>query len=291
MDRSTVAQLIKDKFESLSKQECIAATYILAHPNEVAVMSMRNLARLSGVAPATMTRLAKRLGLTGYEVLKTAFVDAMRLQGAPYTGRAQRMVALNERIGERAHIHDLLNGAGNHIKGMLEKENVDAIIRSARRLRRARHIHCVGLRSSFAVAYQLSHVASYFADNVRLVDGAGDSGVMTLLHQTSTKDVAVICSLPRYSRRAVTIAGFLHKKGVPIVAITDSPTSPVGRLACETILVRNDTSSFFDTIVPALLVTEILIALLATDPNADAEARVAAAENELTGLDEWWDGR
>lgn len=291
MDKSTVLQLIKDRFAALSKQECVAARYIVAHANEVAVMSMRNLARSSGVAPATMTRLAKRLGLDGYESLKAAFVDAMRAQGSPYGGRAQEMVRLNEKIGERAHVRELITGALHHIQRIDTNDNVDALIRAARQLRRARRIHCLGLRSSFAVAYQLSHVASYFADNVRLVDGAGDSGVMTLLHQTSTQDVALVCSLPRYSRRAVAIAGFLHKKGVPIIAITDSPTSPVGRLASETILVGNGTSSFFDTIVPALLVTEILIALLATDPKASAEARVSASEDQLTGLDEWWDGR
>ncbi|MCY0386487.1 MurR/RpiR family transcriptional regulator [Robbsia sp. Bb-Pol-6] len=291
MDKSTVLQLIKERFESLSKQECIAANYILAHPNKVAVMSMRDLARLSAVAPATMTRLAKRLGLSGYEPLKSAFVETMRSQGSPYGGRAQKMVLLNEKIGERAHVQELIHGAVDHIQRIYEKDNVDAIIRAARKLRRARQIHCLGLRSSFAVAYQLSHVASYFAGNVRLVDGAGDSGVMTLLHQTSTQDIALVCSLPRYSRRAVALAGFLHKKGVPIIAITDSPTSPVGRLACETILVGNGTASFFDTIVPALLVTEILIALLATDPKTDTEARVSASEAQLTGLDEWWDGR
>lgn len=291
MDKSTVLQLIKDRFASLSKQECVAATYIVAHASEVAVMSMRDLARLSGVAPATMTRLAKRLGLGGYDSLKAAFVDALRAQGSPYGGRAQEMVRLNEKIGERAHVRELITGALHHIQHIDTNDNVDALIRAARKLRRARRIHCLGLRSSFAVAYQLSHVASYFADNVRLVDGAGDSGVMTLLHQTSAQDVALVCSLPRYSRRAVAIASFLHKKGVPIIAITDSPTSPVGRLASETILVGNGTSSFFDTIVPALLVTEILIALLATDPKANAEARVSASEDQLTGLDEWWDGR
>jgi DNA-binding MurR/RpiR family transcriptional regulator len=289
MDRDAVCQLIKARYETLSKQERIAANYILENQNEVAVMSMRDLARLADVAPATMTRLAKRLDLGGYDVLKAAFVHAMRSHGNPYGGRAQKMMQLNKRIGERAHVQNLANDAIAHINALCLPENVDAITRAARRLARARKIHCLGLRSSFTAAYQFSHVASYFADNVNLIDGAGESGVMSIMHQTSPKDVAIVCSLSRYAKKTINIASYLHQRGVSIIAITDSPVSPVGRMASETILVRNNTSSFFDTIVPAMLVTEILVALLSAGTKSDIEQRVSAAEENLMGLGEWWE--
>jgi DNA-binding MurR/RpiR family transcriptional regulator len=289
MDRDALCQLLKERYELLSKQERVGANYILENPNEVAVVSMRDLARLANVPPSTMTRLAKRVGLPGYDSLKAAFVDAMRSQGYAYSGRAQQMVQLNRRIGGHAHVQDLASEVIEHIRTLCHPENVATIVRAARRLAKARQIYCLGLRSSFAVGYQFEHVASYFAGNVRLIDGAGESGVMAVIHQASQKDVAIVCSMSRYAKKTISIASHLHQQGVAIIAITDSPMSPVGRLAKETILVRNKTSSFFDTIVPAVLVSEILVMLLSAESDVDVESLVSSAEEKLIGLGEWWD--
>lgn len=290
MDREEIIRTLKERSEAFSKQERVAANYVLANPNEVAVMSMRDLAQLADVPPATMTRLAKRIGLDGFEMLRSSFVAAMRGQGNAYGGKAQEVVQLNRRIGERAHVQDLANDAISHIKSLCHPENVEAILRASKRLNEARQIHCLGLRSSFVMAYQFNHVASYFANNVRLIDGAGESGIMSVLHQTSNRDAAIVCSLPRYAKKTINIASYLHQRGVAIIAITDSPLSPVGRLASETILVRNQTtSSFFDTIVPAMLVSEILVALLSTGSRQKVESLVSQAEETLTGLGEWWE--
>jgi DNA-binding MurR/RpiR family transcriptional regulator len=289
MNRNEIVLALKERFDSFSRQEGVAANYVLANPNEVAVMSMRDLARLADVPPATMTRLAKRLGLDGFDALRSAFVDAMRGQGNAYSGRAQEMVKLNRRIGERAYVQDLANDAISHIRALCHPENVEAIVRASKRLSQARQIHCLGLRSSFVTAYQFSHVSSYFAGNVRLIDGAGESGIMAAMHQTSNRDAAIVCSLPRYAKKTINLASLLHQRGVAIIAITDSPLSPVGRLASETILVRNKTSSFFDTIVPAMLASEILVALLSAGSKQKVEQLVSEAEETLMGLGEWWE--
>ena len=289
MDREELCKLLKERYDSLSKQERVAANYILENPHDVAVVSMRDLARLANVPPSTMTRLAKRIGLPGYESMKAVFVDAMRSQGYAYSGRAQHMVQLNRRIGGHAHVQGLANEVIDHIRALCHPENVAAIVRAARMLSKARNIYCLGLRSSFAVGYQFEHVASYFTSNVTLIDGAGESGVMAVMHQASSKDVAIVCSMSRYAKKTINIASYLHQHGVAIVAITDSPMSPVGRLARETILVKNKTSSFFDTIVPAMLVSEILVMLLSAESNLDVESLVSSAEQKLIGLGEWWD--
>jgi DNA-binding MurR/RpiR family transcriptional regulator len=139
------------------------------------------------------------------------------------------------------------------------------------------------------VAFQFSHLASYFSSNVRVVEGAGESGVMSILHQATAGDVALVCSLPRYSRRLITLTSFLHQQGVKVIAITDSVTSPTARIAQETIIVRNQSPSFFDSIVPAMLVSEILVALMSATVRPDIETAVTKAEEKLLSLGEWWD--
>lgn len=112
---------------------------------------------------------------------------------------------------------------------------------------------------------------------------------MSILHQATVRDVALVCSLPRYSRRLITLTNFLHQQGVKVIAITDSVASPTARIATETIIVKNQSPSFFDTVVPAMLVSEILVALMSAVAKPDIESAVTKAEEKLISLGEWWE--
>lgn len=289
MDRQTVIALLKQQLDSGPRQERHAASFILENPQEVAVMSMRDQARLANVPPSTMTRLAKRIGLSGYDELKDIYIDSVRAKGNAYGGRAEALVELNRRIGGRGLVQDMASNAISHIQALCSDENLTSIVRATKLMASARTIYCLGMRSSYGVAFQFSHVASYFAKNVRLVEGSGESGVMAVINEATSRDVVLVSCMPRYSRRVVTLTNFLHQQGVAIVAVTDSPLSPVARFAKETIIVKNDTASFFDTVIPAMLVSEMLVALLSASSKTDIRASVSQTEQKLLGLDEWWD--
>lgn len=289
MDRESFCILLKEQFDSFPRQERAGASFILDNPNEVAVMSMRDLARLANVPPSTMTRLAKRAGLGGYDELRELFISSLRGQSNAYGSRAHDLLELKHRVGEHRVIEDMANNAIEHIKAMCTAGNLESISGAVKMLAGARQVYCLGMRSSFGVAFQFSHLASYFSNNVRLVEGAGESGVMSIIHQASTKDVALVCSLPSYSRRLITLTNFLHQQGVKVIAITDSVTSPTARIADAAIIVKNQSPSFFDTIVPAMLVSEILVALVSANSKLDIETAVTNAEEKLISLGEWWD--
>ena len=53
-----------------------AARYVLEHPQDVALLTMREQARQANLQPATMTRFAKHLGLEGYDALRAVHADA-----------------------------------------------------------------------------------------------------------------------------------------------------------------------------------------------------------------------
>src|SRR5580698_4951947 len=80
-------------FDGMSGQLRIAARFILDQPREVALLSMRDLARRAGVQPATMTRLAKHLGLSGYDALREMYAESVREGGVAFAARADRQVA------------------------------------------------------------------------------------------------------------------------------------------------------------------------------------------------------
>ena len=66
------------QYDAMSAQLQQAARYVLEHPEEVALVSMREVARNACVQPATMTRLAKFLGLAGYDDIRAQHAAALR---------------------------------------------------------------------------------------------------------------------------------------------------------------------------------------------------------------------
>ncbi|TKI06059.1 MurR/RpiR family transcriptional regulator [Martelella alba] len=288
MDSATLRHHIKAVYDSLPKQERQAASFVLDHPQEVAVMSMREQARLAGVPPSTMTRLAKRLGLAGFDQLREMFVNAVRAQGHEYGSRVPGLVAMKREMGDASLVMDMVNSLTGHVQQLCQTDNLAAIVRAAQLLSSARTIYCLGMRSSFPVAFHFSHVASYFQDNVRLIEGAGESGVMSLMGNIGPKDVLLVSSLAPYARRTIALARYLAQEKAKVIAITDNDSSPVARMASETILVQKSSTSFFDILTPAFFVSELLVALLAASSRQDVRKLVNNTEEKLWAMGEWW---
>ncbi|KEA52911.1 RpiR family transcriptional regulator [Mangrovibacter sp. MFB070] len=287
MEQAEIIAKLKTLYEQLPRQERQAANFVLDNPQEVAVMSMREQSRQAGVPPSTMTRLAKRVGFTGYDDLRAVFIATIRGKDNEYESRVPGLVAMNKQ-GEASLLRNLAGTTMLHIESLCQQENLESITRAGKLLADARNIYCLGMRSSFPVVFHFHHVSSWFASNVRLIEGAGESGMMTLLHDIGPKDVLLVVSLAPYSRRAVVLTRHLAQQKIRIVAITDNASSPVARLASETILVKKKTTSFFDTITPALLVCELLVALFAANARVDIQSCVKNTEEQLWATGEWW---
>src|SRR5579872_6021863 len=77
-----------ENFDALSPQFQVAARFLLDHPQEIPLRSMRELARVAKVAPATMTRLANELGFSGFDELKTIYTAEIRRFASGYRDKA-----------------------------------------------------------------------------------------------------------------------------------------------------------------------------------------------------------
>ena len=124
MGRAEIVERIKADLDSMSGQMQTAARFIMEQPSEVALLSMREQARKAGVPPATMTRLAKRLGFSGYQDLKETYVAAMRDNVAWFSGRAVGMLSRRKQIGEVALVTETVNSIARAV-GELNRPAID----------------------------------------------------------------------------------------------------------------------------------------------------------------------
>jgi DNA-binding MurR/RpiR family transcriptional regulator len=94
----------------------------------------------------------------------------------------------------------------------------------------AEAIHVVGQRRAFAVAAYLGYAFGQLGRRTHLLDGVGG----TTLQQAdfiTPRDVLVVVSFAPYGPETLAVAHRADERGVPIVALTDGPLSPLIPLA------------------------------------------------------------
>lgn len=283
MNNGPLAENIVKAFDSLTPQLQVAARYVLDHPRDVALLSMREQARRAGVQPATMTRLAKHLGFNGYEDIKDMYADAVRENGPRFAGKAGVQVASQKLQGDRGLVAEMLASFARQVAQLAQPGTIERIVTAAERLAAARRVYCCGLRSSHSVAWHLHYVLTLIGERSIHVDGIAATGTDTLACATP-EDVLLVASVLPYTRLTVELAGYAAGRSIPIVALTDSEVAPLAQMATQAIIVPTDSPSFFHTMSPAFMVAEILGALIAGRGGSNALTRLRHMDEHLAAL-------
>jgi DNA-binding MurR/RpiR family transcriptional regulator len=274
---------LKAGFDDLPPQLKEAARWVIDHPADVALLSLREQARRAGIAPATLTRLAQRLGLGGYNGVRKLFADAVRERPESYRGRAEELLLRRDSEGDQALVQDIFASLGQHLQNLSMPDAIERFTAAADMIASASRVFCLGQRSSFSVAYIFHYVRSLFGSNSVLVDGSGGSGVDTL-RAIGKGDVLLAISVNRYVRHTIDAAKFAKDRGARVVALTDSEMSPLVSFADEAILVRTETPSFFHTMAPAFAAVECLAALVAARRGRETLAALDESERQLAAF-------
>src|SRR3984885_14095979 len=134
MDHGPLTEQIIKAFDTMSVQLQAGARYVLDRPRDVALLSMREQARQAGVQPATMTRLAKRLGLGGYEGVRELYAAAVRDGDLGFAGKAGVQVISQKLKGDKALAADMLTSIGQQIQKLSTPAGLDRLVSAAKAL-------------------------------------------------------------------------------------------------------------------------------------------------------------
>jgi DNA-binding MurR/RpiR family transcriptional regulator len=283
MDRGPLTEQIIKTFDDMPAQLQAGARYVLDRPRDVALLSMREQARQAGVQPATMTRLAKRLGMDGYDDVRELYAAAVRDGGLGFAGKAGVQVVSQKLKGDKALAADMLKSIGRQIDLLAAPASLDRLVAAAKALASARRIYCLGLRSSHSVAWHLHYVLSLVGDRSIHLDGIASTGADALARATS-RDVLLVASVTPYTRLTIELAEYAVGQGIAVVAITDSEVAPLAQMAQHVVIVPTESPSFFHAMSPAFAVAEVLGAVIAGRGGDDALASLRHSDGHLAAL-------
>jgi DNA-binding MurR/RpiR family transcriptional regulator len=283
MDRGPLTERIIQTFDDMPAQLQAGARYVLDRPRDVALLSMREQARQAGVQPATMTRLAKRLGMEGYDEVRELYAAAVRDGGLGFAGKAGVQVISQKLKGDKALAADMLTSIGQQIQKLATPAGLDRLVNAARALASARRIYCLGLRSSHSIAWHLHYVLTLVGDRSVHIEGIGATGSDALARATP-KDVLLVASVMPYTRLTVELAEYAASQSIAVIAITDSEVAPLAQLAEQAIIVPTESPSFFHAMSPAFVVAEVLGAIIAGRGGDAALTSLRHSDGHLAAL-------
>ncbi|MQB07699.1 MurR/RpiR family transcriptional regulator [Agrobacterium tumefaciens] len=283
LQNDPLRSLIVERFDGMSPQLQQAARHIIEHPQEVALVSMRELARNAGVQPSTMTRLAKFLGLSGYENIRTHYAELIRGGGEGFAARA--VLKGERRSGDEKQglAERMLTGLSAQIASLCEPDSLARLGSAATRLHDARRIYVLGLRSCHSVVWHFHYVMNLLGEKSVHLDGPAGTGGDGLI-RASAQDVLLVISINPYARDTLELSEVARGKGMGIVAITDSEVSPLVSIADDVILCPTESQTFFHTLTPALAISEVLCGLLAARDQSAGLDELKRADEHLKAL-------
>jgi DNA-binding MurR/RpiR family transcriptional regulator len=260
---------------SLTPAEERAAQLLEKDPPRVAFGSLAEVATAADTSGPSVLRMATKLGFGGFTELKEALQQELALRLAPASDRvgAHLPSDLEGRIAEADSENVLrsLESAGPSIGpvvAMLSQEQV--------------RIHVVPGSAMRAVAVALVDQLSQLRDGVILHYGP-PTEVAREMAGVGAQEVVIVMDTKRYERWVLEAATQARTAGGRIVAITDTPLSPLVSGADTYLLVRVVGAGPFDSLTGALSVVNALCAGVAARVHEAAGRRLRRAEEALSG--------
>jgi DNA-binding MurR/RpiR family transcriptional regulator len=258
---------------SLTASEEQTAKLLEKDPPRVAFGSLAEVAKAAGTSGPTVVRLATKLGFSGFAELKEAIQEELSLRLAPASERVGAYATSD--LTARVVASDIENVTRSlESVGPALPRVVDLI--SDENLR----VHVLPSAACRTIGFSLADQLSQLRDGVTLRYGP-PSEVARELAGTCESDVVVVIDTRRYERWVVEAAAQAHSTGANVVAITDTPLSPLVAASDEQLIVRVGGAGPFDSLTGALSVVNALCATVAAKTPLGAGRRLRKTEEAL----------
>lgn len=275
MAKKDLLTVIRERMPEFSKGQKQIANYILAHYEKAAYMTASKLGSLVGVSESTVVRFAIELGFDGYPELQRSLQDLIRTKLTSF----QRIEVANNLIGDGDILEKVLNSDAERIRHTLESVDRDAFNTAIDKIIAARHIYIIGVRSASSLASFLSQNFQMIFDNVHFVQTTSGSEMFERIMRIGEDDVMIAISFPRYSKRTINAVEYAREVGANVIAITDSPLSPIAQYANELLTAQSDMVSFVDSLVAPLSLINAMIAAVSMKKQEELDVLFRRLEN------------
>jgi DNA-binding MurR/RpiR family transcriptional regulator len=202
------------------------AVFALENPDEIALGTAASIAAQASVQPSTLIRFAKRLGYAGFSDLQDVFRSELKSGWPDYRERLARLKVAREAGGPHPLLSGFAESAMVSLERLVSQGSEEDIDRAADILAGAEVIYLLGMRRAFPITFYLAYALGKLGIRAVVVDHVAGLGPEQVTDATR-RDALVSISFTPYTPMTVELTDRLHRRGVPVIALTDSAFSPL----------------------------------------------------------------
>jgi len=268
---------------SLGSSSRRVLTALIEAPQRAAVSSISELAEQLGVNPSTFSRLAQKLGYGGFSKFQDVFRREVTEGRTFYSDQASRLLVpsngSNDSIGQLTRLG---RQESANMVSMIEQVDCADFDATVELLTSARRVRIHGMRQFTSLALFMAYALGMLRPDVAPLDAARQ-GVADALAQLDEGDVLVVASCFPYTPSVLATAEVAAKHGIKVIALTDSSSSPLARIARYSFYVPNQSLFFSNSMCAFMLLAE---GILSAAASRLGEASVAALKHRETLITE-----
>ena len=224
-DLKAVRALIEQRRSSLPKRLVQIADFALANPQEIAFGTVAGVSQLAGVQPSALVRFAQALGYGGFADLQDVFRTHARERWPDYR---ERLRTLQHDTGDDpiSLLRGLLDASLVSVERVGELIDPEALRGATALLAGAETIYLLGVRRSAPIIAYLAYALAKLGIRAELVVQVAGLAPEQMALATARDAVLAVSFMP-YASDTLQHAREAASRGVPVVAITDQPFSPL----------------------------------------------------------------
>ncbi|GLX58723.1 RpiR family transcriptional regulator [Pectobacterium carotovorum subsp. carotovorum] len=272
-----IDERLRDRYGELSPQEQRVADFIFDHFDDLISYNSAELARLSGVSKATVSRLFKRLGYPSYRDMRDE-LRTLRQSGMPLADNRDAVqgntLLARHYKQEMANLTQWIN--------QIDPVQFGAVIQA---LMQAQRLCLIGLRNSYPVALHLRQQLLQIRQQVTLLTQPGQTLSEELVDLTA-QDVVIVVAFRRRPRLIQPLLAQLQKRGVPVLLLCEPQASTLMSLATWSLCVPLDSVSAFDSYSSAMSLVNVISNALLHEMLRDGRQRIHQIVDLYGELDE-----
>ena len=267
---------------TIGKKTLSALEAMMLEPEMVAMVNIVELAQKLKLSPASLTRLSKLLGFHGFISFQRIFKQKSQSTGHFYSNKIKQLMA-NKEQPIKEQFSQQLHTVVDDMQLLLASIKSEDLARAKFLLANKNRVFIFGYRQSSAIASILRYGLALLRPNVQMLVQA-DHGAAVALGQLKKGDLLVVIGSSPYSNITVNVAAIAKKQHCQIIAITDSPLSPLNDFAEVAIHVPTSAAFYTNSLVASCFFVEGLLNLTAIELGQSALQNIQQHEKLLAQL-------
>ncbi|MBV7484826.1 MurR/RpiR family transcriptional regulator [Bordetella sp. BOR01] len=269
---------IAARTQGLTQSEQMLVDYLVSRQPHGMLDTATVIARKVGISPSTVVRLFSKIG---YDSFAEAQREARNEIASKLTSPAQRATLRTtgeqtlQSVVEDSLLLDIDNIQAT--RASMDMAEFEAIVHILSRPRKGR-VFIAGAKNAYGVAAHLHTHLNMCMKDVQLLDTQPSTLADNLLW-IDEHDVLVAISIRRYARTVHHAARHFHSTGARVLAITDSPLSPIAGVADHRLLIHTASNSPFDSFTALFSLCTALVSAISWRRKKAVDALLARGDD------------